>query len=362
MPENKTYSEDAIISLTWDEHVRKRPGMYVGTTDQRGLLSLFKELITACIWDSDTTEVVLKLNDDYSGELSIITTGIKVHPFWIKPSRKRDAGVEIGLMVFSALSNSFEICLLNERLIPSHTLKSYKGKFENVVALKKTDEFSGLQMSFDLDPTIWGDRFEYNPDFISQQLREYAYLNANTKFELLYTKSDEDCRVIYQFSNGLQHYLEYLTLDGLGRAMLTTTFSQVADEYTLDVAFAFREYSVDRTELKSYANNTYTFWEGSHVQGLFMGIIYALKRYHTEHQIKGDYDFSEENLRKSLIGAINIVHDAPVFVSSTRNKLGNEEIVDPISKQIAQHFYTRLIEEEADTKYFFQYHLARENV
>lgn len=359
MAKRKKYDEKSVSTLSWDEHIRKRPGMYLGTVNSRGFVNLLKELITGCILNRPHAEVRLNLHDRNTGDLTIASKTITVPPFWIESYLSGYTPIEFGLMALAALSSAFKLHLLDEANIPVHTFNFKNGKVELNKSLEVASTFSGIRVNFSLDEGTWGGRFKLDPDFISQQLREYAYLNANAKFEILYKKGGEDCRVIHQFPDGLQSYIEYLALDRMGAATLPTTFTYTTESFTVEAAFAFNEYSVEQPIFKSFANNVYTFWDGTHVDGLFMGLSRALKRYIEEQELTGKYDVSEENLRNGLIGAISIGHEAPTFAGATKSKLSNEDVVLPISEQVAHHFYDSLIKDEKAAKGFFQYHLRK---
>lgn len=327
--------------LTWYEHIRKRPGMYLGTVNTAGFVTLLKSVFN----EGDLTRprlslYRLELLGDKSAELTIVSELILVPRLQnLLPS---GTSLTFSLGVLAAVSTKLETRLFdeNERVLLTQSLE--RGKLIAGEPEGETLNCQKLKVTFQLDELIWGNDFTFNNDFIIQQLRDFAFLTPTTRFEVLYLKSGEGCKAIFQFQNGLWNYLEYLALDGLGSTRLRTAFNYSTDDFTLDVAFGIREYSIDQAFLKSYANQVYTFHEGTHVQALLEGISTGLETYLKQYSSAGDYDLSEENLRETLIGGISIVLKIPVFAGSTKTKLANEEIIEPIANEVARHFFAAL--------------------
>jgi len=354
--EFEQYIDNDIPKLPWHEHIRLRPGMYLGTVNSAGFTALLIELFCTNFQPRfEISRFQLHIIGEKSAALTLESEDISVptlrHSFTHAP-------VEFVLMVLAALSTKLEVKLFgkNDQGLFAQTFE--EGILTSNEAPTKCPSGSKLSLTFQLDELIWGKDFSLNEDFIVQQLRDLAFLAPTTRFEVRYSKFGEKCRSVFQFRNGLKDYLEYLSLDGLGSTRLKTAFKLRADDFVLDVAFGIRRYSVDRAFLKSYANCTYTFHDGTHVTALFQGIATGLKLYLDKYAFSNDYDLSEENLRKTLIGGISVVLEVPSFAGATKSKLANEEIIEPISTAVAHQFLISLEADKVATEDFIRYGLA----
>jgi DNA gyrase/topoisomerase IV subunit B len=349
--------ENNTPTLPWHEHIRKRPGMYIGTVNSSGFAALLIELCSAKYQPSPEFSLCqFHLYGERSATITLESEAISAPELQSPLTREP---IEFVLGVLAALSDRMELQLFdkNNEILLTQTFE--KGVQTSDAGKVKSPSGSRLRINFQLDGQIWGNDFTFNEDFIIQQLRDLAFLVPTTRFEILYSKSGENCRTIFQFHNGLQDYLEYLSLNGLGSTRLRTAFKFETDDFVLDVAFGIRRYSVDHALLKSYTNYTYTFDDGTHVQALFQGISAGLELYFQEYALTADYDLSEENLRKTLIGGISIVLEAPAFAGATKNKLANDEIIEPIAKEVARQFLNSLKADKAAADDFIHYQLSQ---
>jgi len=331
--------------------------MYLGTVNNAGFAALLKGVFN----EGDLTQPDIKyfkvqFFDRKSAEFVVASDAISVPSFQL--NFPYDA-IGFTLRVLAALSAKLEIGLYDENNVPKLIKNLEQGRLKSSKFEDSYTTCQKLRVTFELDEFIWGSDFSFNEDFIIQELREFAFLAPATRFEFLYPKFGEHCRTIFQFPKGLEDYLEYLALDGLGSTRLRTAFNFVTDDFALDVAFGVRQYLVDRAILKSYANYHYTHEEGTHLKALFQGISVGLELYLEKYTVFGDYNLAEEKLRETLVGSISIVLKSATWEGATKNKLSNEEIIVPIVRKVAQHFLISLENDKAAAEDYLRYQVQR---
>mgnify|MGYP000232479754 CR=1 FL=1 len=144
----------------------------------------------------------------------------------------------------------------------------------------------------------------------------------------------------------MQDKLRLEQLQGLGKSLFETSINHQSENFKLDIAFAFREYSVDEPILKSYVNNYYTHENGTHVDGLLKGLTYGIMQYFQKQQVT-HYRISEKGIKENLVAFLHIQLNEPTFVGCVRNKLANPEILDPITNLVAATLFQKM---ELDAK------------
>jgi len=235
-----------------------------------------------------------------------------------------------------------------------YTQEYKKGIFQKGQQDKNTIQFSTMKIDFTLDTEIWGDDFKWNEHFISQEISEFAYLHKRAKFKFLYQVEDETCKLIFHFKNGLSDRLNLEKLKGLGGSYFETSIDQQIEDFHIEVAFAFREYTVDAPFLKSFVNDCFTHENGSHVDGLLKGLTYGVMQYFQKHNLTEVYKISEKGMKENLVAAINIRMDAPIFSGCVKNKLSNSEIIEPIANYVSEILLKKIEENDTSAKKLIQ--------
>jgi len=355
MPENtknQTETEDSPTTLTWWQHVRKRPGMYLGRVNNRGFVDNLKGLLSNGLSTQEAI-VALTITGDRSVELEIIAPGMTFYPEW-EPGRFGDFCME--LLVFAALSSK---CTLELR--PAEG-RSFNHRFQvGVPAFIEANDppivCTSMQLTFTLDPIIWGEDFALDPDYLIGELRTFAYLHPETRFDVRYRVRGEDCRVMLHYVNGLRDYLRHLGVGTFAPTILAVACREEVADFYLDFAFGFNGNSVDPALFKSYVNDVHTHEHGTHEEALLDGVADAFSRYLKNAEATEAHDLSHENILKTLIGALSVRHPAAVYEGATRTKLGNEDVIAPISQLVSDRLFAVLAASEEETRRFIRYNL-----
>lgn len=314
------YNEDNIRSLDWKEHMRLRPGMYIGKTgdgssQDDGIYILVKEVIDNSIdefvmghgkkIDISVKEKIVSVRDYGRGIplgavidcVSKINTGGK----YDSKAFKKSVGLNgVGTKAVNALSIYFMVRSIRE------------GKFKEAIFEKgvlvdekdgNTDEENGTYMEFEPDDTIFKN-YRYIPEFLEDQIWNYAYLNAG--LSLWYNGKRFHSR------NGLHDLLERKTDENSLRYPIIHFKSE-------DIEFGIVHDNHYGEEYYSFVNGQYTIQGGTHQQAYREAIVKTIREFYGKN-------FDTQDVRASIVAAISIRMQEPVFESQTKTKLGSGQI------------------------------------
>lgn len=346
---SKNYSTDNFQHLKWYEHIRKRPGMYIGQVNENGFTELLKGIFSSAIHNTNSNKFSIELKENAEAKFSLNNVKREIANNWEYYTRHPTNPFIMDLFALNALSKKFlirfwdsENSIIKEQCFEKGKLLTGE-KIENIHCSK-------MEVEFLLDRSIWGINFAWNKTYITHQLREFAYLYKRTKFEILYQEDDDNCKLVYHFKKGLKDRIDIEILNGLGSSYFATEIDEKFDGIHIEAAFAFREYSVDPPYLKSYVNDYFTFENGTHVDGLLKGLTYGVMKYFQKHDLTETYKISEKGMKENLVAAINIKLDNPIFSGCVKNKLANPEIIEPIANFIADVLFQKIEQDENATK------------
>lgn len=342
---NEYKAKNLEQELTWQEHIRKRPGMYLGQVNHKGYVDTLKKLITQVINFSECDTVRLTFENNCEGVLEFdnIKKGIRND---ISVINLKDYSNTIDLPVLNGVSKWMNITFYKEE--GRATQQFVKGESET----KTTNQIVNcqkLRINYSLDASIWGDEFKWNSNYISYELREYCYLNSTVKFEITESNDSMINTNTYKFENGLSDRLTIEILNGIGTCYFKHHFIQNIKNFRLDVAFAFRQNSVDQSFIRTYVNNEITPENGSHLDGLLKGLTYGVMKHFQAENLINDYKISEKGVKQGLVCLMNITMDDAVFSGCVKNKLANSEIIEPIANYISELLYESILRDQEST-------------
>ncbi|MEC5127477.1 DNA topoisomerase IV subunit B [Verrucomicrobiales bacterium BCK34] len=314
------YNEEHIRSLDPREHIRLRPGMYIGklgdgTSPDDGIYILLKETIDNCIDEfvmGNGKQIDIEIEDkfvrvrDYGrgiplGKLkdcaSIINTGAK----YDSEAFKKSVGLNgVGIKAVNFLSSFFEIQAYREK--KTMAIEFSKGLLvEEMKKPDKSSEADGTVVAFEPDEEIFG-TYSWNLGFVETMLRNYSYLNTGLTLSLNGKK--------FKSKNGLLDLLSE-TLEGSDPPIYPII--HIADN-DIEVAFTHTEQTGE--EIHSFVNGQHTTMGGTH-QAAFREAIVATFRNHFKKQ------FDAADIRSGIVAAVSVRVEDPVFESQTKTKLGS---------------------------------------
>ena len=341
--ENKknTYTEDSIRSLDWKEHIRTRPGMYIGklgdgSAKDDGIYVLIKEVIDNSIDEhlmghGKTIKIKVKEHRvevrDFGrgiplGKVIDCVSKINTGGKYDSEAFQKSVGLNgVGLKAVNALSNKFQIESYREGEFKHAEFE--KGKTVLEKDIEKTEEKNGTYIMFEPDHSVFKN-YNYIPEYLEDQIWNYAYLNSG----LILNYNGRR----YHSENGLKDLLENKT-DSESIRYPIIHFKGNEIECSLTHTNNYGE------EYYSFVNGQYTTQGGTHLAAFKEAIVKALRDF-----FKKDYDATD--IRASIAGAVAIRVQEPVFESQTKTKLGSLN-VSP-KGQTVRSFVNDFVKKELD--------------
>ena len=335
-----TYNEDNIRSLDWKEHIRLRPGMYIGklgdgSSMDDGIYILLKEVIDNSIDEyvmGHGKQIDIKIGEgkvevrDFGrgiplGKVVDVVSKINTGGKYDSKAFKKSVGLNgVGLKAVNALSNNFVVQAYREGKTVSAEFS--KGILLNESKKVKTDEKNGTGITFYADDSIFK-KYKYRDEYVENQLWNYAYLNAGLKLNF-------NGKILYS-KNGLKDLLTRKTdVEALRYPIIHLKGEDI--EIAISHANQYGE------EYYSFVNGQNTTQGGTHLQAYREAIVKTIR----EHYGK---NFNTKDVQQSIIGAISVRVEEPVFESQTKTKLGSLSMApegDSVKKFIGDFVKTHL--------------------
>lgn len=339
------YGADKIQILEGLEAVRKRPAMYIGSTDFSGLHHLVYEVVDNSIDESlagvcDT--IVVTIHSDNSIDVIDNGRGIPVEPHPVyktsaleivltklhaggkfdNQSYKVSGGLHgVGVSVVNALSEEMkvEVYRNDRKYVQSYKRGVPTGPVKDAGEAKK----SGTKVYFKPDPKIF-DTLEYNFDTLARRLRELAFLNAGVKI-ILRDDRGKGKESVFQFKGGIASFVQYLNENKTSITKKTIFFHSVKERVDIEVAMDYID-SYNET-VYTYANNINTREGGTHLVGFKSALTRVLNEFLKKENLdKKIPQLSGDDVREGLVAIVSVKLPNPQFEGQTKMKLGNGEV------------------------------------
>ncbi len=314
------YSEDTIKTLEWNEHIRRRPGMYIGklgdgTSYDDGIYVLIKEVIDNSIdefmmGNGKTIEVDIVENKvrvrDYGrgiplGKLVEVSSKMNTGAKYDDAVFQKSVGLNgVGIKAVNALSTRFELTATREG--QKRNIVYSKGELLTDSQLQPSTEKNGTEVIFVADDTLFHN-FKFNLDYVETMLRNYAHLNTGLTIVFNGTK--------IQSKNGLADLLD----ENISEEKIYPIIHFRGKEIELAMTHA-RQYG---EEYHTFVNGQNTVQGGTHLLALREAIVKTIREFFNK-----DYDASD--IRQSIVAALAIRVQEPMFESQTKTKLGSKDI------------------------------------
>ena len=357
MKENKVYDESQIQVLEGLEAVRKRPGMYIGSTSSRGLHHLVYEIVDNSIDEAmqgfcETIQVTIhkdnsiSVQDDGRGipvgihakmgrpAVEVIMTVLHAGGKFGGGGYKVSGGLHgVGASVVNALS---EKCYVEVTI----NGKVYKQEFErgkvvSDLTIIGESEGRGTKTYFKPDPEIF-EEIEYDFDTLAQRLRELAFLNKGIKI-LLSDERDEKSKQ-FHYEGGLKSFVTYLNRNRSTLHEEPIYVEGEKDTYSLEIALQYNDSYTEN--LFSFANNIDTVEGGTHLSGFKTALTRVVNDYARRFNFlkENDKNLTGEDIREGITAIISVKLTDPQFEGQTKTKLGNSEVRSIVDSIVSEHF------------------------
>jgi len=341
------YDESSIQVLEGLEAVRRRPGMYIGSTDERGLHHLVYEIVDNAIDEAmagvcDTIKVTIEKDNT----VTVVDNGRGIptgmHPKMHKPAvevcltvlhaggkfggggYKVSGGLHgVGMSAVNALSSWLEITICQN----GHIYKQEYSRGKPLYDLKivgQTEEH-GSTLHWRPDDQIFEDITALSFETLKKRLRELAFLNAGIRIELTDLRG-EGAHAVFHYEGGIRSFIEYLNKNHEVLFPQPLYFSGMKDTTSIEVALQYNDaYSEN---VFTFANNINTFEGGTHLEGFRRALTRVINDYGRKAKILKDSDanLSGEDIREGLTAVISVKLVEPQFEGQTKTKLGNSEV------------------------------------
>lgn len=363
--QEESYDASQIQVLEGLEAVRKRPGMYIGSTSVKGLHHLVWEIVDNSIDEAlagycDEINVEIELDNS----ITVIDNGrgipVGIHEKTGRPALevimtvlhaggkfggggyKVSGGLHgVGASVVNALSTVLEVYVHRDGKI--HYQKFERGVPAADIAIVGETDHTGTTTHFKPDGEIFTETLEYDFETLATRLRELAFLNRGLRITIE-DKRTENKRNEYYYEGGIKSYVEHLNrtkevihdepiyMEGQKEGISVEVALQYNDGYT--------------SNLYSFANNIHTYEGGTHEFGFKTALTRVINDYARKHGIfkEADANLSGEDVREGITAIISIKHPDPQFEGQTKTKLGNSEVRTITDAVFADTFEKFLLE------------------
>lgn len=351
MNKEQHYDASDIQILEGLEAVRKRPGMYIGTTSSRGLHHLIWEIVDNAIDEAmagycDDIEIIINkdnsitIKDDGRGiptgihKKTKISTVETVYTMLHAGGKFGGAGYKVsgglhgvGAAVVNALSSWLEVTVYqNSEINYIKFINGGKSVAPLTVIGKCDAERTGTTVTFKPDPEIFVETTYFEYDKIKQRARELAFLNKGLRIILVDDREIESKKEEFLYNGGLKEYVQYINRNNQPIHEQVISTEGEKDDITIEVAL---QYNTSFNEMiLSFVNNINTHDGGTHEDGVKATLTRIINKYAKQQNILKDNDdsFTGEDVREGIVMIISCKHPDPQFEGQTKGRLGNAEV------------------------------------
>lgn len=368
-PQASDYRADNIKVLEGLEAVRKRPGMYIGDTSERGLHHLVYEVVDNSIDEAlaghcDKIDVTIHIDNS----VTVVDNGrgipVDIHPTekvsaaevvltklhaggkFDKASYKVSGGLHgVGISVVNALSETLEVEIKRDGKVyqQSYRRGEPQGSLKEVGISKER----GTRVTFRPDTKIF-ETIEFSFDVLSQRLRELAFLNRGVKITIEDERSQKKHELLYK--GGIVSFVEHL--NRAKSAIHPKVIYLQGEKEGIDVEIAMQWNDGYAENVFSFANNINTLEGGTHLIGFKSALTRTINSYAIDSGLlkKDDENLQGEDVREGLTAVISVKVPEPQFEGQTKTKLGNSEVKGIVEALLNERLASYLAEHPTDAK------------
>ena len=374
-PVTDNYDESSIQVLEGLEAVRKRPGMYIGSTGERGLHHLVYEIVDNSIdealagyCDTITVDIlddgIIRVTDNGRGiptginpqkgipTVTVVFTILHAGGKFGGSGYKVSGGLHgVGASVVNALSSWLEVEVKDGKNI--HHQRYEKGNIATELKIIGETDETGTTVTFKPDPTIFTDTTTYDYEILEKRLREQAFLNAGVRIVLtdkrtggFPQRTDE-----FHYEGGIKSYVEFLLEGTKGESLNKEViyFNTEVNDQTAEIAMVW---STKDSKIMSFANTLYTVDGGTHEQGFKQSLANTVNKFAFDfkHLKEGNKRLKGDDICEGLVAVVSVKLSDAQFESQTKAKLGNTSIGKVVREMVNEKLYRFLEENPQEAK------------
>ena len=368
-----SYDESDIQVLEGLEAVRKRPGMYIGTTSSRGLHHLVWEIVDNAIDEAlsgycDTIEITLMEHDivkitdngrgipvgihEKTGKSTVETVYTILHAGgkFGGGGYKVSGGLHgVGASVVNALSEWLEVEVHKDGNIYFQRFENGGQAVDELKIIGTTAE-TGTKVKFKADATIFKEGTTYDYEIIKERTRQLAFLNKGLKLILTDERVDKERSHTYYYEGGIKEYVSYLNRNKSRIHDEIIYVEELQDNITVEISMQYNDGY--QPNIYSFCNNINTQEGGTHEEGFRLALTRVINNYAKNNNFvkKDDEALSGDDCREGLTAIISIKHPDPQYEGQTKTKLGNAEVRRIVSSVLANQLESFLLENPQTAK------------
>jgi len=346
-----SYSAENITVLKGLDAVRKRPGMYIGSTGPDGLHHLVYEVVDNCIDEAmagycDTILVVLEKNDTVRVEdngrgipvdihpeegvsaLELVLTRLHAGGKFDKGSYKVSGGLHgVGVSVVNALSTNMEAIVCRDGF--EYVQKFARGEPLGPVTKRGETQKRGTTIRWTADPTIFTETTTYNFDVLAVRLRELAFLNNTISITLRDERLSTPKEVTFAFDGGISHFVRYLNESKQVLPKEAIYFDGEKNDVIVELAMQYNDGY--KENVLSFVNDINTREGGTHLEGFKTALTRVMNEFLKKNvklskKMEKEEKLMGEDVRAGLTAVLSVKVPEPQFEGQTKTKLGNSDV------------------------------------
>ena len=343
------YTASSIKALEGLEAVRKRPAMYIGSIDGRGLHHLVYEIVDNSIDEALAgfcTRIDVTINKDNSitvmdngrgipvdihpkfkmSALQVVMTKLHAGGKFDKNTYQVSGGLHgVGLSVVNALSKKVDVEVYRDgkKFSQQYAFGNPTTELKAEPLAKDQEKITGTQVTFWPDDTIF-ETLVFSYDILASRLRELAFLNKVIVITLTDKREEKEKSHLFQYPQGIKSFVAFLN-ENKRQIHEVIYFEKEKEGFHLEIAMAYNEGYQEN--VFSFANNINTIEGGTHLIGFKSALTKSLNKYAEDRKLNKDVDkLSSDDVREGLSAVISIKLAQPQFEGQTKTKLGNSEV------------------------------------
>ena len=369
VPQAAEYDASQIQVLEGLEAVRKRPGMYIGSTDVRGLHHLVYEIVDNAIDEALAgycTEIHVALHKD--GSVSVLDNGrgfpVDMHPKMHRPAvevcltvlhaggkfggkgYKVSGGLHgVGASVVNALSSHMRVEVRTGGKV--YEQEYNRGKIEYDLRVIGETKQTGTYVRFWPDirsaenpDGVFDEGISFQFDVLKARLREMAFLNKGIRIVFVDERPEEPLERVFHYEGGLREFVKYLNKNKEVLFPEPIYAEGVKNDVTVEVALQYNDSYTEN--IYAFANNIHTPEGGTHLTGFIQALTRVINDYGRKYKILKDADanLKSDDARESLAAIVSVKMPEPQFEGQTKSKLGNSEVRGIVDSVVSESLTT----------------------
>lgn len=363
--DNSSYDAEQIQVLEGLEAVRKRPGMYIGTTSSKGLHHLVWEIVDNSIDEAlagHCDEIIVAIekdnwirvvdngrgipvdNQEKLGKpaVEVIMTVLHAGGKFGGGGYKVSGGLHgVGASVVNALSLETIVQVHRDQKI--HEINFERGAVTQPLHVIGDTDHTGTTVRFKADPEIFKETTVYEYDILAHRIRELAYLNRGITMVIIDEREGEERKDVYHYEGGITSYVEHINEK---KSPLHPAIDLKGEKDGISIEIAMQYNDGFASNIFSFANNINTYEGGTHESGFKTALTRVINDYGRKNNLlkENEANLTGEDVREGLVAIVSIKHPDPQFEGQTKTKLGNSEVSTITNSLFSARFERFLLE------------------